>query len=67
MKQIKMKELSKGDIFTLKMKLKNREAFQVLKVEEKSLKVISKNDNLGTIKRIPVRGSCLLLRSNQDL
>lgn len=60
-----MSELVVGDIFCHEMKLKGREAFQVLKITDKNAVCISRSDPAIVPKQITkaFNGSVVLLRN----
>lgn len=65
MKTILMSELKEGDIFTNEMKIKNREAFQVIEKELHSVIVVSRNDGSMKPKQIKksIKGKVIVLRN----
>lgn len=60
-----MYELKEGDIFTNELKIKNREAFEVIEKKPNQVIVISRNDDSKTPKEITkaIKGTVIFLRN----
>lgn len=67
MKQIKMQALTVGDVYAHKIKMRNREAFEVVEVlPNDRLLIVSRNDVTRRTKTITATGEVTLLRNIND-
>lgn len=67
MKRIPMHELILGDVYTNEIKIKNREAFEVIQKNLTSIIVVSRNDDrkIPEHKTKAIKGVVIALRNTQ--
>ncbi len=67
MKNIPMHKLTEGDVFTNEIKIKNREAFEVIQKTLTSVIVVSRNEDSKNPRRITkaIKGNVIVLRNTQ--
>lgn len=63
MKNIKVSELKKGDLFCFSLSPSKREAFLVVEAKDTQIVCISKNDMFKREVRKQRKGNCILIKS----